>query len=103
MPHTLPSQMMTTCTDGFFYCFAQWVYDVTNGLAFILFLLGFVVVLFILTARFGTQRAFGFAGFGALVGGIWLAIMNLIIWDYASFFILGGILGIIIMIVSERM
>ena len=103
MAHPLPSQMMSSCSDGFFYCFAQWMYTVTNGLAFIMLLLGFVVVLFILTFRFGVQRAAGFAGFGSLIGGIWLASMNLIIWGYASFFILGGIIMIIIMIVSDRM
>lgn len=103
MAHPLPSQMMSTCTDGFFYCLAQWVYLVTEGVGFIMFLLGFVIVLFIITSRFGTSRAFGFAGFGSLIGGIWLAIMNLILWDWAVFFILGGMLGIIAMVVSERM
>ena len=99
---SLPTQMMTTCTDGILYCFSKCAGDVTTGLFWVLALLTFMVVIFLAAAQFGSIRAFGFAAFVGLVGGIWLSIITLIPWWIGSIFIIVGIIGIVVMIISER-
>jgi len=101
MPHTLPSDLLETC-DGFLYCWSQWAYDVTGGLAFTLLLLGFVIVLFMGTQRFGTPRSFGFSSIIGLLASIWLATMNLMPWWVASAFILAGLFGFAVLIINEK-
>ena len=56
MAHPLPTNL-GSC-EGLFYCLADWAYDVTGGLFWALIFLGFLIVLFVGTQRFGTSRAF---------------------------------------------
>jgi len=93
---------MEDCTRGFFMCFNDWVYNVTNGFWFVAMLMGFQVAIMIASIRLGTNRAFGFAAFVGMIGSIWLAIMGLISWWITTMFIFVGIIGIAIMIMSER-
>lgn len=100
--HTLPSELLNTCSDGLMYCMSEWASDVTGGLFWVFALLSFCVVLIMATARLGTTRAFGFGSFAGMLGSIWLSIMGLISWWIASLFIIVGVLGIAMMILSER-
>lgn len=100
--HTLPTELVRTCSDGMMSCMAQWAFDVTYGMFWTLALLGFCVVLFIATTGFGNKRAFGFASFVGLLGSVWFAIQGLIVWWIASAFILAGVIGLVIMIMDER-
>jgi len=101
MPHLLPAQIMDSC-DGLFYCFALWAYSVTGGMFWTLMLMGFGVMLFIGSQRFGTNRAFGFASVSCLLGAIWLSVMQLMPWWVASAFILTGVAGFAVLIMNER-
>lgn len=98
---SLPTDIMDTCTNGFFYCMADWASDVTIGLFWVLALLTFSIVIYLATARYGGTRAFGFASFVGLLGGVWLSVLKLIPWWVGSTFIIIGIVGIVGMIVSE--
>jgi len=100
--HTLPSELLDTCTDGTLYCFTRWAYEVTSGAFWTLALLGFLVAIYAATIRLGSTRAFGFAGFVGLLGAIFLAVMQLMSWWVATIFILGGITGIAVMVLSEE-
>lgn len=102
MAHVLPSQILSTCDKGIFYCFADWANDVTSGAFWALMLLAFAFVIFMATLRFGTHRAFSFGSWVGLIGGIWLAIMQLIAWWVASAFILVGVVGIAVSMMMER-
>jgi len=99
---TLPTDVMNECTDTFIHCFAKWASDVTNGAFWVLALLSFITILYLATARFGGTRAFGFASFVGLLGGVWLAILQLIPWWLGSSFIIMGVIGIISMVLSEK-
>lgn len=101
MAHELPTQISSTC-DGLFWCFANWAATVTNDFFWIAMLLAFQVALFGATFRLGNTRAFGFAAFVGLLGGIWLAILQLIAWHIASAFILVGVIGIAMLILNEK-
>jgi len=100
--HTLPTEIFTTCTDGFVWCFANWAYVVTSGMFWTFMLIAFSIVLMIATIRMGTARAFGYGSFVGMIGAIWFAIMKLMPWSIASAFILVGAIGIIMMIISEK-
>lgn len=100
--HTLPTEILRTCTDGFLWCFADWAYTVTNGLFWAVALMSFCVVLYMATAYLGSVRAFGFGSFVGMIGAIWLAIAGLLSWWIASLFILTGIIGLAMMIMSEK-
>ena len=102
MAHSLPSQIMSTCDKGMLWCFANWASTVTSGAFWIFMLLGFQVALFMATARLGNARAFGFATFVGLLGGMWLSILQLIYWWVGSAFILVGLVGIAGLILNEK-
>jgi len=102
MAHTLPNEIFDTCTDGTLSCFAQWAYEVTQGTFWVFALLGFCVAIFMATSRLGSNRAFSFASFTAIMGAIWLAIMGLMSWWLASAFILSGLIGLVVMINSKK-
>ena len=102
MTHTLPTEMMDSCTGTFIHCFAQWAREVTTGSFWALALLSFCTILYLATARFGGTRAFGFATFVGLLGGIWLAILKLIPWWIGSSFIILGLIGVITLVLSEK-
>ena len=100
--HTLPTELLDTCTDGILYCFSKWAYEVTSGTFWTFALLGFLVAIFAATGRLGTNKAFGFASFVGMIGGIFLAILGLMPWWIATLFILTGVAGIAMMILSEE-
>ncbi len=100
--HPLPADIMETCTDGFMYCFAKWTHDVTGGTFWVLALLSFCVVIYMASGRYGGVRAFAFASFVGLLGGIWLSILTLIPWWAGSTFIIVGAIGLAGMIISEK-
>lgn len=102
MPHSLPTEMVRECTDGLLYCFSVWAGEVTIGAFWIFALLAFGFAIFMATMRFGTNKAFGFAGLVLLLGGVWLAILQLIAWWIASTFIIIGVIGFAGLILSER-
>ena len=100
--HELPTKMARDCTDGLFYCFSNWAGDVTFGAFWIFALLAFCFALFMATMRFGATKAFGFASFVGLLGGVFLAVLKLIPWWIASTFIIIGVIGLAVMFLSER-
>jgi len=102
MAHPLPTDVLTTCTDGLLYCFAKWASLVTTGAFWMFALLGFCFALFMATIRFGTPKAFGFASFVGLIGAVWLAVLQLIPWWIASTLILIGGIGLVVVILSKR-
>lgn len=103
MAQPLPSNILDTCTDGFFICWGRYMNEVTGGLFWAGSLLAFCMVLFIASiSTFGRTRAFGFAGFAAIMGGIFLAIMEFLDWGIASAFILTGVLGFVVLILNEK-
>ena len=101
--HTLPSDLLETCTEGLFYCISEWANEVTMGWFWVFLLIGFMVVLGMGTMRFGGTRAFGFASFGGMLASMWLSILGLMDWGIASIFILIGAIGLASMILSEKM
>lgn len=100
--HPLPTDVLKGCTEGFMYCFFEWANQVTFGAFWILTLATFCFALFMATARFGSQRAFGFSGFVGLIGGVWLATLQFIPWWAASVFILTGAVSVAMLVLSER-
>ena len=101
MAHTLPTDIMDSCSDGFLYCFAQWAKDVTAGAFWVFMLVAFSVSIYMDTMRLGNKKAFGFGSFAGLIGAVWFAILTLIPWWVASTFIIVGIIGLAIMVMSE--
>lgn len=100
--HTMPSELIRTCSDGLTSCLAQWANTVTNGMFWTFALIAFGIILYLATAGFGNKRAFGFASFSVLLGSVWLSIMGLMDWAIASVFIILGIIGVVVMIMDER-
>lgn len=98
---SLPSEALDNCS-GILYCFSQWASDVTTGMFWVMALLSFVVIIFLATMRLGTNRAFGFASFVGLIGGVWLSILTLIPWWMGSAFIITGVVGIAVLLINER-
>lgn len=101
-PHPLPTEVLTTCTEGLLYCFSEWASTVTDGAFWVFALIAFSFALFMATIRFGTVRAFSFGTFAGLIGGIFLAVLQLIPWWIASTFILLGVIGMAMVLISER-
>lgn len=104
MPYDLPTQIMSSCTDGFMVCWAHWARDVTSGWFWTAMLLGFLVVLFMATQRFGTTRSYGFAAVTGGLGATIFAIpaLALIDWYTASVFIINAVVGFIVLVLNER-
>lgn len=103
MPHELPTELLrgTTC-EGLFTCLAEWAYRVTDGWFFAIFLLGFAVVLFMATQRFGVARSFGFSSSIMIFGTIIFLTLELMAAWVGTIFILLGILGVVVMILINR-
>ncbi len=100
MEHLLPGKFMNSST-GMVEGFANWAYQVTDGIFFTFMLLGFCIILFIATSRYSTARALGFAGVTGLFGSIFLVILGLMSWWVASIFIIFGAISITFMIMSR--
>ena len=101
MAWTLPINFVNE-TQGLMEGMAIWANDVTFGIFWAALLLGFCIVLFMATGRFGLDRAFGFSSFTGLLGAMILVTLNLMSWGIASLFILAGILGLVYMIVNKE-
>lgn len=99
--HITPVDVTSTC-DGFLYCMGQWAYNVTDGMFWTFMLAGFCIVMYMATFRFGTPRAFGFASVVGLLGAIWLVILNYMPVWIASLFVITGLVGFAVMIISNR-
>ena len=101
MSFALPTNVMDNC-DGFVYCFASWASTVTTGLFWGMALIAFAVVIFLASSRYGATRAFGFASFILLIGGIWLSVLKLIAWWLGSTFIIIGVIGLAGLVLSKN-
>lgn len=99
--HSLPSNLLDGC-NGILYCTGKWASDVTGGFYWIGIAIALISIAFMITARYGTPRAFGFSGFVSIIVGIWLAIIGYLTWWIASLFILIGVGGFAAMIMNER-
>lgn len=102
MPIALPENLLVNCTDGLFICMSRWANEATQGWWWTMILLGFCVVIFVATQKFGTVRSFGTASFIGMMGSIYLGIMGLMSWYVMSAFIITGFAGIIAMVVSKN-
>ncbi len=102
MAHVLPTTSLRECTEGTFYCLSQWATIVTSGAFFVMLLLAFSFALFMATIRFGGTRAFGFASFAGLLGGVFFAILGFMAWWIASVFIIVGVIGLALMFLAEK-
>ena len=102
MAFDLPTTTLRECTEGTFYCLSQWASTVTSGAFWVMMLLAFAFAIFMATIRFGGTRAFGFASFVGMIGGMWLSILQLISWWIGSAFILVGVAGIGMMMINEK-
>jgi len=102
MPHALPSELLSTCSDGVLYCFAKYVFDASQGMFWTFMLLGFCVAVFMASVRLGNNRAFGFGSFVGLIGSIFLLTLGLITPEFAYAFIIVGTIGIAVMLMSEK-
>ena len=99
--HTLPTEIMSSCSDGFMWCFAKWANDVTTGMFWTFMLAGFAIALAIATARLGGTRAYAYGSFVGMMGAIWFAIMQLMPWEMATVFIINGVVGAAMLILSS--
>lgn len=99
MAHSLPD--LTTCS-GLFSCFADWIYTITNGMGWVFALLGFCVVIYAVTSRLGSVRAFGFSSIVGMIGSIYLTVGGWMVWWIAAIFILMGGVGLVVLIMNER-
>ena len=93
---------LTNETTGLMQGTAIWAYNVTYGLYWSMMLLAFCIVLFISTSRYNTARALGFASFAGMMGAIILLTLKLMSWWIASIYILVGVGGIVLMIMSRQ-
>ena len=100
--HLLPSNLLTGCDEGTFYCISLWASNVTGGAFWVFMLLGFCIAIFMATSRLGNTRAFGYASFVGMNGAIFLAIAVLIPWWIASIYILVGVIGIASMVMAGK-
>lgn len=100
--HPLPIDL-TDDDKGMMQGIADWGYTVTNGMFFVMLLIGFCIVLFIAASRYSTDRAFGYAGITGIFGSLMLATLGLMTWWFATIFIIAGIVGVVSMILSRRL
>lgn len=102
MPNVLPTTLIQSCTDGITICMIRWANEVTNGWWMPSILLGFMLVVFIATQKFGTARSFGIASFIGLSGSILMTIAGIMNWFIASAFIITGFVGLIAMSLNKE-
>ena len=99
--HQLPTDLVND-TTGLMEGMSIWAFNVTQGWFWAGLLLGFCVVLFVAASTYSTSRAFGFAGVTAIFGSMFLITLKLMAWDIGSMFILAGIIGVAIMVISKE-
>jgi len=89
------------CT-GLFICYAIWLNTITDGVFWSLFTIAFGVMLFMATSRLGSTRAFAYSSIGCVFLSIYLLIIGLIVWWFASIIFLAGGAGLAFLRLSER-
>lgn len=99
MAYTL--DFVTNC-EGFFYCWAVWLNNNTNGFAFTAFLIAFAAFLFLASQKFGTVRAYAFASIAAMLASLFLVTINLVTWWVTTIFIFNGLFAFIALINMEK-
>lgn len=99
--HQLPTDLSND-SIGLIEGAGDWANNVTYGSFWFLLMLGFCIVLWISTVRYGVAKAFGYAGTTGLLGGIFLLIIGWISWVYASMLIISGAASIAFMIKSKE-
>ena len=82
--HILPTDLVDDDT-GLLEGMGNWANNVTFGAFWFFLLAGFCFVLFMATVKYGTDRAFGYAGTTALLGSISLLIIGWISHDFYKF------------------
>lgn len=100
--HQLPGEFVRACDDGLFYCFSSWASNVTIGLFWFMALISFCIAIFLASKNLGASRAFGFSSFVGMIGGIFLSVLKLMPWWMGSSFIIVGLIGLAVMMISER-
>lgn len=95
--HDLPTDLVDD-DIGLMEGMGIWAKNVTSGFFWSFMLLGFCIVLWMATARYGNERAFGYAGTVALFGSILLVMIGWIDWSHASILIIIGAIGIATMV-----
>jgi len=102
MVNILPTQLIRSCDNGFFICLGEWAYTVSNGYFWAAALLGFAIVLFIATQKFGTARSFGFSSIIMFFGAVIFQQLGFLSNGITALYIIIGGIGIVVMIMSER-
>ena len=100
---TFSTDIYGSCSDGALYCLSLWVNGVTSGLFWTLILLGFLIVLIMVTiSRLGTTRAIGFAGTMGIFATFFLLTLGLMPWSIASMFFIAGGASIVALVLNEK-
>jgi len=89
-------------SQGLMEGISKWAYEVTGGWFWALLLMGFCIVLYMATTRFGDERAIGYAAVVGLLGSIILMSIGLMEFWLGSIFIIVGAIGLAWMIMSKR-
>lgn len=100
MPWQTPTNLVNE-TQGLGEGIANWAYNVTFGTFWSLLLLGFCIVLWMSSYRYGQERSIGFASITGLLGALILVTLGLMPWWIASIFIICGAIGLTYMIVNK--
>lgn len=88
--------------DGLLICIASWLNEITFGIFWSLFLAAFMIVLFMGSYRYGTNRAFGFAGTVGIFGALGFGSIGLIPKSISVLFFLAGAISIAILYLSNK-
>ncbi len=96
----LPTDLVND-SQGLMEGTANWAYEVTSGTFWAALLAGFCIVLFMVSYRFGQERAFGYASIAGVLGSMILVTLNLMSWWIASIFIIVGGIGITYMALNR--
>jgi len=100
---TLPSGLLRQCSgDGLLFCLSEWANKATNGAFWPIVVLGFGMVLFMSTQRFGTPRAFGFSTLISALAAVFLAVAGLIDEYILTIAIILGGVGAVTLVMNER-
>jgi len=98
--HPLPSDLIdanTSMMEGI----GDWAYTVTNGVFWVILLLGFCIVLFSATVKYGAGRAFGYASVVGGLGSVLLLSIGWVTWTIASMFFIASAIGVAIALKSR--
>jgi len=91
-----------TCTnDGLMICLAEWLNTITGGAFWTLFLISFMVVVFMGTYRYGSARAFSYAGVSGLFGSMLFVVVGLLSITNIIWFILIALASLAVAYVSN--